>query len=143
MALTPENETLVKTLIDGAQRTFRNADELFSEAKLLAAHGAVARGYFLHQISLEECGKIEMIAAAVTSLLMGKEVDMKRLTKAFKRHESKNKMNAYFMPKSEQELAAKENSDLTAGVAAFKDLQEEFHDEANSLKNASLYGDFN
>lgn len=50
MALTPENETLVKTLIDGAQRTFRNADELFSEAKLLAAHGAVAPGYFLHQI---------------------------------------------------------------------------------------------
>lgn len=62
---------LALTLIDGVQRTFQNADALFSEARLLAGVGAVARAYFLHQISLEECGKIEILSAAVTRLLMG------------------------------------------------------------------------
>jgi AbiV family abortive infection protein len=141
MTLTRESEIQAKLLIDGAQRTFRNADELFSEARNLASHGAVARAYLLHQISLEECGKIEIIVGAVTQLLMGETVDMKRLARAFTRHESKNKMNAYFMPRSEQEEAAVKNNSAAA-LAAFKALQEEFHGESNALKNASLYVDF-
>lgn len=132
---------LALTLIDGAQRTFQNADALFSEARLLAGVGAAARAYFLHQISLEECGKIEILSAAVTQLLMGETVDMKRLTKAFTRHDSKNKTNAYFMPKSDAEEVAIKNNNVTVAVSEFKAMQEEFHADANGLKDASLYVD--
>jgi len=142
MTLTAENKNLAGTLIDGAQRTFRNAEELFSEAQLLAQHGGVSRAFLLHQISLEECGKIEMLAAAITTLLQGGAVDMKRLSKSITKHESKNKSNAYFLPRSEEENAAIVSGDTAASVAAFSTLQDEFHENSNTLKNASLYVKF-
>lgn len=142
MAISAENETFALTLIDGAERAFKNAGDLFREAQVLAIHGAVARAFFLHQISLEECGKIEMIPAAISNLLAGGDVDMKRLKRAFARHESKNKMNAYFLPRTVQEEAALESKDVSAAAGAFNALQSEFHTSSNTLKNASLYVDF-
>ncbi|RQU62885.1 AbiV family abortive infection protein [Burkholderia cenocepacia] len=142
MPLSPETKELVQTLIDGLEMTFRNADELYDEAVLLTGMGAVARALLLHQISLEECGKADMLCAAVFSLLRGEEIDMKRLTRAFSRHEAKNKANAYFLSRSVSELEAEERNDTAAAREAFKDLQSKFHQESNKLKNASLYVDF-
>ena len=50
---------------------FLNAEELFQEASLLGSHGAICRALFLHQISLEECGKIEMLGGWATSSSYG------------------------------------------------------------------------
>ncbi|KJZ43448.1 AbiV family abortive infection protein [Pseudomonas fluorescens] len=142
MALTQEQEAFAVGLIDGAQRVFENADQLFYEAGVLADVKAFPRAYLLHQISLEECGKIEILGAAVLSYLIGNEVDVKSLSKVFRRHESKNKMNAYFLPLSENEEVAEKSNNVAAAVSAFKVVQEEFHQESNRLKNSSLYVDF-
>ncbi|RZI31150.1 AbiV family abortive infection protein [Pseudomonas orientalis] len=142
MALTQEQEAFAVGLIDGAQKVFENADRLFYEAGVLADVGAFPRGYLLHQISLEECGKIEILCAAILSHLIGKEVDVKSLSRVFRRHESKNKINAYFLPFSEEEQVAEKNNDIAAAVSSFKIVQEEFHKESNNLKNSSLYVDF-
>jgi AbiV family abortive infection protein len=142
MALTQEQEEFAVGLIDGALIVFENADRLFNEAGILADVEAFPRAYLLHQISLEECGKIEILSAAVVSCLAGEDVDVKSLAKVFRRHESKNKINAYFLPRSEDEVLAEESGDLSAAVSAFKSIQEDFHQESNRLKNSSLYVDF-
>ena len=57
---TPKDPHLSQ-LVRGASLAFANAVELLREAKTLSAYGAFSRALFLHQISLEECGKTEMI----------------------------------------------------------------------------------
>src|SRR5262249_40093738 len=94
------------------------------------------------QISLEECGKADLLCTSVHVLLDGGEIDMKRLVRTFSRHEAKNKANAYFLPKSAAEAAAKRDDDIEAAHAAFKGMQDEFHKDSNGLKNAALYVDF-
>jgi len=142
MPLNPDAKELAQTLIDGLERTVQNANELYDEAVHLTGKGAVARAVLLHQISLEECGKADMLCVAVFSLLRGAKIDMKRLTRAFSRHEAKNKTNAYFLPKSASEVEFEQSNDTAAAHAAFKELQNSFHQESNDLKNASLYVDF-
>lgn len=133
---------LAHLLIDGAVKVFANAEALYSEATILANAEAWPRALFLHQISLEECAKIEMLAAAVTSLLLGYEVDLKKLGRAFSQHSSKNKTNAYFLPRNSGEKAAEEQGDLRAALQAFNELQESFHKESNTDKNGALYVDY-
>ncbi|PFH10964.1 AbiV family abortive infection protein [Collimonas sp. PA-H2] len=142
MSLDPDTKNLAQTLIEGLEKTFQNADELYDEALYLTEKGAVARGLLLHQISLEECGKADMLCASVFALLRGEKIDMKRLARAFSRHEAKNKANAYFLPKSASEAEAEQNNDTAAAHVAFKEIQDRFHKESNDLKNASLYVDF-
>lgn len=129
-------------LIEGAMKTIKNADELFDEARVLANAGHVARAFLLHQISLEECGKAELLYVSLSEVLRGQPVDLKQLSKVLAKHAAKNKTNAYFLPKSEAEVSAGEQSDLKAVASAFNELQEAFHKESNDLKNASLYVDF-
>ena len=142
MPLTSEARFLAETLIDGARKTVQNADELFDEARLLADAGHVARALLLHQISLEECGKLEMLYVATAEVLRGQAVDMKRLSRAFSKHAAKNRTNAYFLAKSEAELAAEQQDDIGAAHEAFNELQADFHEKSNDLKNASLYVDY-
>lgn len=142
MPLTAEARALAEILIDGARKTVMNADELFDEARLLAEAGHVARALLLHQISLEECGKLEMLYVATAEALRGQAVDMTRLSRAFSKHAAKNRTNAYFLAKSETELAAEEQDDMGAAYEAFNELQAEFHEKSNDLKNASLYVDY-
>ena len=142
MALTAEQEKLALLLIDGALSVFDNADQLFAEASTLANAEAYPRAYLLHQISLEECGKIEILGAAINSCLGGSDVDINSLAKVFRRHEAKNKVNAYYLPRSEEELAAEKIDDFAGSAKAFKAVQQDFHSESNRLKNASLYVDF-
>src|SRR6185312_16646294 len=82
-------------LAEGAEKTFANAEQLFLEAELLAKAGVVSRALYLHQISLEECSKIDTLGAWAVSLLSGLEVDQKKVLAALTRHASKNKSNAF------------------------------------------------
>ena len=142
MPLTSEARFLAETLIDGARKTVQNADELFDEARLLADAGHVARALLLHQISLEECGKLEMLYVATAEVLRGQAIDKKRLSRALSKHAAKNRTNAYFLAKSEAELAAEQQDDIGAAHEAFNELQADFHEKSNDLKNASLYVDY-
>jgi AbiV family abortive infection protein len=91
------DRALLSELARGAQKTFDNADALYREAKLLGASGALGRALFLHQISLEECAKIETLGAWATSLLAGYSVDEKKVVVGFASHARKNRTNAYML----------------------------------------------
>jgi AbiV family abortive infection protein len=142
MPLTDEAAALAHHLITGAEKMFVNAEALFDEATILANSAAWPRALFLHQIALEECAKVDALGAAVTSLLMGHGVNIEALRRAFRRHEYKNKVNAYFLPTTEAERLARDSGDFDAARQEFKQRQESFHEESNSDKNASLYVDF-
>ncbi|TGR74672.1 AbiV family abortive infection protein, partial [Mesorhizobium sp. M1C.F.Ca.ET.193.01.1.1] len=129
-------------LVRGAEKTFDNAERLFVEAELLAKAGAVARALCLHQISLEECSKVDSLGAWAVSLVVGFDVDQKKVLSAFARHASKNKSNAYMLKASEAESEARLRGDWDGAMAAFKDSQEAFHERSNQAKNASLYVDW-
>jgi hypothetical protein len=76
MAALPEiDRGLLGVLVRGAEKTFDNAEKLYFEAETLAKTGATARALCLHQISLEECAKVETLGAWATSLLAGQKVD--------------------------------------------------------------------
>lgn len=139
---TFDHDTLLSTLVEGARKTYRNAEDLFHEASILYDHRALNRALFLHQISLEECGKIEMLGAWATGLLVGFKVDNRKISKALANHRAKNNANSYFLPMSEAERQAHAASDVTAAVTAFSGQQSDFHNESNLAKNASLYVDF-
>ena len=73
-SLSENDRAFLSVLVRGAAKTFENAESLYFEARLLAEAGAIARALCLHQISLEECSKIEHMGAWGTSLLAGLQV---------------------------------------------------------------------
>jgi AbiV family abortive infection protein len=127
---------------EAAQKVLENATELHAEARLLQAAGALSRALLLFQISLEECAKIEMLGAWAVSTLLSDEVDTKALMRAFADHKAKNRTNAYMLPLSEDERAARERGEWDVASGAFKEMQRTFHQESNTAKNAALYVDF-
>lgn len=135
------DRALLSELARGAQKTFDNAEALYYEAKALGAAGALCRALFLHQISLEECAKIEMIGVWATSLLMGLPADGKKIGGALGNHARKNRTNAYMLDTPEPEREAIRRGDWKAALDAFKKRQGEFHATSNDAKNASLYVD--
>jgi AbiV family abortive infection protein len=137
-----ETRNLLAEMFRGAELTFSNAKQLFEEGALLREKGAIYRALFLHQISLEECGKIEIIGAWATNLFMGGRLEASKMAKAFQSHKSKNYANAYFATATTGELEAKKRGDKASAVEAFRQFQQKFHEESNSAKNASLYIDF-
>jgi AbiV family abortive infection protein len=134
-------DPLFRSLTVGALKVFENAVELESEAKLLHAAGALSRALFLHQISLEECAKIDMIGAWATARLLGENVDPAKLARSFASHKAKNYTNAYMLPASSQEDAARSAKRWEDAQRAFKERQNAFHQDSNTAKNASLYVD--
>jgi AbiV family abortive infection protein len=136
------DRALISELARGAQKTFDNAESLYREAKVLGASGALGRALFLHQISLEECAKIDSLGGWATSLLAGLSVDEKKILAGFASHAQKNRTNAYMLKGSAEEQAAKERGDWEAAGKEFKKLQAEFHKKSNDAKNAALYVDF-
>jgi AbiV family abortive infection protein len=136
------DRAFLSVLVRGAEKTFDNAEKLYFEAELLAKAGATARALCLHQISLEECSKIENMGAWATSLLSGLEVDQHKILAAFRRHSSKNKSNAYMLEGSPAEKEAKARGDWEKAREEFRKLQLEFHEASNDAKNASLYVDW-
>jgi AbiV family abortive infection protein len=141
-ALPKIDRAFLSVLVRGAENTFDNAEKLYFEAEILAKAGATARALCLHQISLEECSKIENMGAWATSLISGLEVDQNKVLAAFRRHSAKNKSNAYMLEGSRAEKDAKARGDWETAREEFKKLQTEFHEASNDAKNASLYVDW-
>jgi AbiV family abortive infection protein len=136
-----QRNDLLNRLALGTQKTVDNAISLFNEAALLHKSGFLCRALFLHQISLEECAKIETLGAAATSLLMGYEVDFAKVKKALISHARKNRENAYFLEVSAEERAAMDSGDFEGALKIFSAMKDRFHLKSNTAKNASLYVD--
>ena len=132
----PNAKQLLAEIARGAELTLRNATQLCKEAELLRNAGSFGRAVFLHQISMEECGKVDIIGEWATVLILGEEVDFRRMIRAIRSHEAKNYANAYYatVPDADREK--------DRGAAAFERFQAKFHREANAMKNASMYVDF-
>jgi len=129
-------------LAQGATLALTNAKALFSEGQALFSCKAYARALFLHQISLEECAKVEMLGCWATLEMMGDPVDLRNMRSLFTSHKVKNFTNAYMLPASEAELEARKKDDWRAAFEVFREQQASFHHEANDRKNAALYVDF-
>ena len=126
----------------GAQLIFANAEALYNEAQTLGERGSFARATVLHQISMEECAKIDTLGAAATSLLLGHKVDEEKIVEKFREHKAKNHVNAYNASATKEEQAARARGDWKASSEAFKKFQRDFHVEVNTIKNVGLYVDF-
>ena len=137
-----QNVERLRHYASGAAMIFTNAEALYDEAQLLGQAGHFARATVLHQISMEECSKIDTLGVAATSILVGHKVDEARLARAFRNHKAKNHANAYFARTTDEEMAARERKDWKASSEAFKRFQDKFHAEVNAIKNAGLYVDF-
>jgi len=141
---TPDSATKdpeLSELARGASLAFANAVDLLQEAKTLSACGAYTRALFLHQISLEECGKTEMIGWWATGHLMGCRVEFGKMKARFSSHKAKNFANAYMLPLCEAQQKARDECDWQREHQAFKEQQTAFHQQSNDRKNASLYVD--
>lgn len=128
-------------LVRGAEKIFDNAELLYQEGKILADNGSISRSLFLHQISLEECSKVDSIGAWAISLLIGENPDREKILSAFRHHVSKNRNNAYMIEATKAENDARASGDWDAALEEFKKFQE-FHKKSNVAKNESLYVDW-
>jgi AbiV family abortive infection protein len=140
--LSEEQKALLAKISRGAAITFANGAQLYDEAQILGLSRHFARALFLHQISLEECAKVELLGGWATALLMDSDVSSAKLMKSFTSHKAKNHINAYMLEISQEERDARDRSDLKGAVAAFSMLQDDFHERSNAAKNAALYVDF-
>jgi AbiV family abortive infection protein len=131
----------VQFFAEGARKTVENATALNREAKLLHTAGHLSRALFLFQISMEECGKFEILGVCVTQALMGHSVDLKKLRRTISSHASKNRTNAYYLPATHEERKARAKHDFKKASEAFSQMKENFHLKSNSAKNSALYVD--
>lgn len=138
---TSDEEEILRIVAAGVTKVRDNAEQLFSEAKLLRAAGALSRALFLHQISMEECAKADMLGASAISRLSGTAPDKKKFSKALSSHKAKNFANAYMLKPNDEEKRARAAGDWRAAIAAFDESKAAFHHRANTAKNAALYVD--
>lgn len=137
----PQPEELFNEVVLGAKKSFDNAEQLFKEARLLYESGALSRALALHQISLEECAKVELLGHWSVRILAGGQLNVGKLRKSITSHKVKNKTNAYLLPLSDKEREAAEKGDWEAKWRAFNELKDDFHHLSNNAKNDSLYVD--
>jgi AbiV family abortive infection protein len=131
---------LLEEIVRGAQLIFENAKTLYNEAQLLGTNGAFARALTLHEISTEECSKVDMLCAAAISLLMGHSLDLNELATRFRQHKVKNYNNAYMSVTTDAEQEARKRADVARAIQIFKTHQADIHRWLNTkklLKNAS------
>jgi AbiV family abortive infection protein len=126
----------------GGELAFANAQQLFREGKLLREHGAIARAACLHQLSNEECGKVELLGWCAMSSVLGRDVDRTRLSRVLRDHKAKNYANAYFSGVTHEERAAREQGNWGEAREIFHNRQGEIHELFNTQKNAALYVNF-
>jgi AbiV family abortive infection protein len=140
--MTDEEKDKFDELVRGAQIVFDNAEALYNEAQLLGTNGAFARALTLHQISLEECSKLDILCVAATSVVMGHPVDLDKLAGKFRQHKVKNYNAAYLSERTDAEVKASKSGDGAGAIEMFKAQQAEIHRVLNTNKNASLYVDY-
>lgn len=129
-------------LIRGAVKSLENAEKIFNTANTIYETD-LTTSYFLYQISIEECSKVEIFGTPyIDNYYFGSDFDLKKIVKKAISHENKNKENAYFLDLSNEELEARNEFDFKKQRIAFDKLQNDFHEKSNFLKNKSLYVDF-
>lgn len=133
----------ISKIRDGCRFIFDNASSLYGEAQVLGGAGYFQRCTFLHLISIEECAKIDSLGAAAKGLLIGIDIDLGKLHKKLARHEVKNHINAWNFPFTAEEEAAHSAGNREEARVAANKLRSEYHSFVNSVKNNSLYVDFN
>jgi AbiV family abortive infection protein len=133
----------LSVLVRGAEATCANAEELFLEAVMLREAGHLSRACFLHQISMEECGKVEMLGPSIVCVLAGlkHKLDTEKLRRALASHEAKNLANANLLKPTEEQKHAWERKDWEGYKAASTRARRGFHEYSNWAKNAALYVD--
>lgn len=137
----PVDSKQLDHLIAAAEATFGNAEDVYNEALVLAKAGHHVRAVFLHQISLEECGKLEMLGGWIVGVIGGLQRDAAAFYRALSQHKAKNSVNSYMLEVEGDEFAAQERGDWKGKGEAFKKMQQAFHQGSNRAKNASLYVD--
>jgi AbiV family abortive infection protein len=137
--LDPARAALLAEFRRGGELVLDNAEQLYREACILRGNAALSRALALHQLSNEECAKVEMLGASAMAVVLGHEVDLRKLERAFRDHESKNHVNAYFASTTEEERAARTQGDWAAASKAFGALKDKLHQLFNTNKNAALY----
>jgi AbiV family abortive infection protein len=140
--LSDSQKALLAEITKGTLAAFENAERLHAEASILTGAKAYSRALFLHQISMEELAKVEALGGVASGLLMGMEIDLSKSTKELTQHKAKNHLNAYMLPRSEEEAAAIKSGNVQASLKAFNETQTAFHQESNDAKNSALYIDF-
>src|SRR5690349_3327791 len=107
-AFSPEDLAILRELQRGGEMIFENAQQLCDEAHILRNNGAIARAVALHQLSGEECGKIELLGGWAMSIVLGHGVSTAWIARNLRDHKSKNYANAYFSNVTDEELSAHE-----------------------------------
>jgi AbiV family abortive infection protein len=131
----------LSVLVRGAEATCANAEELFLEAVMLGEAGRLSRACFLHQISMEECGKVEMLGWWIIGALAGRKQDTQKLLQELRSHKAKNLANADLLELTEEEKHARERKDWEGHKAASARASRGFYEYSNWPKNAALYVD--
>jgi AbiV family abortive infection protein len=140
--LDKASEALLAEFVRGAEIIRENAEQLYREACILRENGALSRALCLHQLSNEECGKLEMLGGYAMTITLGHQVDLAGMAKALRDHEAKNHANAYFTDITDDERAARARGDWAGSSRAFEELQAKLHKVFNTQKNAALYVNF-
>lgn len=137
--MNEQDRALLAEFARGGELIFDNAEQLYREARILRENGAFSRALCLHQISNEECGKLEILGGYAMTVVLGIQIDLAQVAKTFRDHEAKNYANAYFAGVTDEERAARERQDWAGARKAFTELQAKLHKIFNTNKNASLY----
>src|SRR5438094_4326761 len=83
------NPLTVEEIEDARIKVRENAHELLDEAELLLSNEKYARAYALAHLASEEMAKLPMLVSTAMNLLRGVEVDWKKFTSRFQKHETK------------------------------------------------------
>ncbi len=141
-----KSKTLLAEFTRGGQLIRENAEQLYREACILGKHAAPCRALCLHQLSNEECGKLELLGSYAVVVACGMKVSRQEMRKtmerAFRSHEAKNHANAYFAAVVGEERAARDRKDWHAASKAFAKVKRSLHSVLNTAKNGSLYVNF-
>ncbi len=140
--MNEKDRRLLAEIHSGAKLIFENAEQLYKEAEILGTRRAFCRAVCLHQISIEECSKIDMLGATAMSLLIGHPVDLAKLAQSMRKHKVKNFHLAYSSVCTPAEKEAQNRGDHKAASKIFGEQQKAIHESLNTDKNASLYVDF-
>ncbi len=133
------NEALCKSLLSGVNSCLQNTDELINESYLLFENSHYSRAYFLLQIANEESAKMELLGTTYIQLVLNRPFDEKVVRSKFRLHESKNSINSYHMPFSDEEIRALRFSDPIKLNEIILHQKADYIKTRNIRKNDSLY----
>lgn len=117
----------------GIEALLTNAKDLIEEATILYTNARIPRAFALAHLAREELSKVAILQATGTRILANHEIDWKELTKRFRDHKSKLKLEIV-----EQILFINSETEDKFDYSATENIAE----TRNNEKNNSLYVGF-